>query len=133
MNIHITPYSNDKAREVARVWYYAHREAVLAKRKAAPKTVQNAKVAARQRFWKAQLFELLGDKCKRCGFTDVRALQIDHIDGKGTQQRKAFPTRSTTSYYRLFVLSEELRSTVQLLCANCNWIKRHENDELNWR
>lgn len=69
--------------------------------------------------------EFLGDKCTKCGFKDWRALQIDHIDGGGTQQTKGW------SQSRLF---EDVRSNpqkYQLLCANCNSIKRIENNELS--
>src|SRR5438445_10103504 len=34
-----------------------------------------------------QVFELLGDKCVRCGFADRRALQFDHISGGGNRER----------------------------------------------
>lgn len=69
------------------------------------------------------LFEYLGSPvCKRCGFSDVRALQIDHINGGGNKERK-----SKTSY--LPKLIKENPSNYQILCANCNWIKRVENSE----
>src|SRR3990172_4802494 len=32
--------------------------------------------------------ELLGSRCVRCGFTDARALQIDHINGGGSKELK---------------------------------------------
>lgn len=67
----------------------------------------------------------LGGSCRRCGFNDLRALQIDHVHGGGTRETKAKGAGSRL-YYRV------LRDTVgkyQLLCANCNWIKRAENNE----
>src|SRR6266540_4297079 len=33
-----------------------------------------------------------GMACVRCEFDDTRALQIDHIDGSGYEQRKSIPT-----------------------------------------
>lgn len=70
-----------------------------------------------------------GGKCVRCGYDDWRALQVDHIQGGG---RKAFPTkrRSALGYHR------ELLTAVpgiiyQVLCCNCNWIKRYENKEFS--
>jgi len=47
-----------------------------------------------------KVVDSLGGVCVRCGFSDIRALQIDHIKNK-----------------------------YQLLCANCNWIKRYEDKE----
>ena len=76
---------------------------------------------------KLALFELLGGKCVRCGFTDVRALQIDHIDP--SKKTKRDQGRDHCVYPRR--LKEVLSGShnYQLLCANCNWIKRHENHE----
>lgn len=69
------------------------------------------------------MFEILGGAyCKRCGFSDIRALQVDHINGCGTKNRKIG-----------FYLLKEIKDSphkFQILCANCNWIKRTENGEL---
>lgn len=36
-----------------------------------------------------EIIRLLGSKCSRCGFSeDVRVLQIDHINGGGTEERQ---------------------------------------------
>lgn len=61
---------------------------------------------------------VLGSKCVRCGFDDIRALQIDHINGGGSQAVK----RSGHSHY--YAVARGETSGFQLLCANCNWIKR---------
>lgn len=63
--------------------------------------------------------------CGRCGFSDSRALQIDHIDGCGAASRKQ---RQHTRLY-LDIVRGRNTVPVQVLCANCNWIKRHENNE----
>ena len=73
---------------------------------------------------KADVYKLLGDRCKRCGFTDPRALQIDHINGGGLKQ-----FRELKNYVLYLKLVLETPENYQLLCANCNWIKRHENGE----
>lgn len=67
----------------------------------------------------------LGRKCVRCSFSDERALQVDHINGGGNKQRKTLRWREM---YRE-VLNSEPGKKYQLLCANCNWIKREENKE----
>jgi len=79
----------------------------------------------RRRELKRQVYELLGDVCTHCGFTDIRALQIDHIKGGGKKSRQE--QKAYTTMYR-----DVLRNPTpyQLLCANCNWIKRVENREL---
>lgn len=74
-----------------------------------------------------KIIEVLGGKCVKCGFLDWRALQVDHINGGGT---KDIRSKGTNIYYRC--LTEDIiknPNKFQLLCANCNWIKRYENKE----
>lgn len=76
---------------------------------------------------KMKCFYALGGICKRCGFNDHRALQIDHVNGKGTIERKNTRIGGGSWYHH--VLKNIGSGYYQLLCANCNWIKRHENQE----
>jgi len=72
-------------------------------------------------------YDAMGGKCSKCGFNDYRALQIDHINGDGKKERK-FICRD--NYYpnvlKSFLAGEK---RYQLLCCNCNWIKREVNGE----
>jgi hypothetical protein len=70
-----------------------------------------------------KLIHELGGCCCKCGFSDWRALQIDHIHGNGFKEREH---RNSPKYYRKVL---ENPDEYQLLCANCNWIKRYENNE----
>lgn len=73
-----------------------------------------------------RIVKLLGNRCCRCGFSDVRALQIDHVNGGGTRDRARL--KGAIAYY--IHIERNLNSGLyQLLCANCNWIKRVENGE----
>ena len=73
---------------------------------------------------KSQLFASLGGAvCKRCGFDDKRALQLDHVYGKGNTQRRIL------TVVKMIHHAIENPSGYQILCANCNWIKRVENGE----
>jgi hypothetical protein len=78
-----------------------------------------------------KLIELMGGKCVKCNFSDWRALQIDHINGKGGKEIKEHQNNGTLSqYYKNIELSFLAGlNEYQLLCANCNWIKRSENKE----
>jgi hypothetical protein len=72
--------------------------------------------------------EKMGKKCIKCGFNDSRALQIDHINGGGTKELRSIGSKAI--YRRILKMSiNEMNNKYQLLCANCNWIKRYENDE----
>jgi len=79
---------------------------------------------------KREVFRLLGNKCVRCGFSDIRALQLDHIKGGGGIERR----KIGSSMYLYFYIIKQLKKgkgfdKYQLLCANCNWIKRSEEKE----
>ena len=80
---------------------------------------------------KLRLFRLMGGKCVKCGFTDHRALQIDHVDGGGSKEMKEeFRCLGRNIYLKAVEKSYlEDEGKYQLLCANCNWIKRIENRE----
>ena len=76
------------------------------------------------------LIKLLGGKCIKCNFNDIRALQLDHINGNGLREIKKFNGGGTMYlYYKRN--TNEAKEKLQILCANCNWIKRYENDETN--
>lgn len=88
-------------------------------------------IRERQRRWylkvREEMFMALGNKCVRCGFSDRRALQIDHINGGGIKERRKGNTRM---FHRKVLTSvKKKENKYQLLCANCNWIKRSENSE----
>lgn len=68
--------------------------------------------------------QALGGKCVRCGYGDWRALQIDHVGGDGGRDRR----RAGRGYY-LAVLQDPHWERYQVLCANCNWVKRFVNHE----
>lgn len=75
--------------------------------------------------------KLSNSKCERCGFDDIRALQLDHIKGDGSKDRKRF---KNIQYLWLYYNEhpEIARKKLQVLCANCNWIKRSEKNENSW-
>ena len=73
---------------------------------------------------KKQYFEKLGQhKCEKCGIDDIRVLQFDHIHNDGNKMRKS-GSRLEGSQYRNDM--ELFKKTFQVLCANCNVLKRFE-------
>lgn len=80
-----------------------------------------------------QIFRLLGgEQCSKCGFDDYRALQIDHKNGGGLKEFRENPTLLKAKKYLEHIQIHQ--SDYQVLCANCNWIKRFENSEVpNYR
>lgn len=81
-------------------------------------------ITLRKKYLK-MIHDYFGNKCMTCGFSDARALQIDHVDGGGVKELKI---AGGIQHYRN-VLNSIDSGKFQLLCANCNWIKRHTNDE----
>jgi len=60
-----------------------------------------------------------GAICCKCGFSDIRALQFDHINDDGQKDRG-----SSVVKYKFYVDRPELaKETLQVYCANCNQIK----------
>lgn len=66
-------------------------------------------------------------QCVLCGFNDIRALQIDHINGGGSKEIRKYGSGGTGQYQRLRKMNYP--PGYQTLCANCNWIKRYINKE----
>ena len=82
---------------------------------------------------RAEIHRLLGGKCcnpfnRNHGdfLDDPRCLQVDHVNGNGYEERHQFS--SFYSYQKNILRKIKAGSKdYQLLCANCNWIKRWEN------
>jgi hypothetical protein len=89
------------------------------------------KYAAQSRAAKARLknkvFEMYGKKCAECGFSDIRALTLDHVLNNGARERDVLGERGV---YRR-ALQEENREEYQVLCMNCQFIKRIEAGKQN--
>jgi hypothetical protein len=68
----------------------------------------------------------LGSKCVGCGIEDPDVLQVDHINGGGSKERKSF---SNTYQFEKYVFEHVDSGEYQLLCANCNWKKRYTHRE----
>lgn len=77
---------------------------------------------------KEKVYEALGGyKCTKCGYDkDVRALQIDHINGDGAKERKLYRSGSIPYYKHIL---ETDKKNYQILCANCNAIKAYDEKE----
>jgi len=64
--------------------------------------------------------------CVQCGFSDVRALCLDHINGGGTEHRR---TVKAGGNVWLWLARHNFPPGYQILCANCNTIKAREEEE----
>lgn len=80
---------------------------------------------AKRKALKEQVYDKLGHVCCRCGFSDKRALQIDHVYGGGNQEHSEI--KNVDKFLKKVL--EDSEGLYQILCANCNWIKRAEGFE----
>lgn len=72
-----------------------------------------------------EALESIGDlKCQSCNIDDYRVLVIDHLYGGGNVERKAL--NSVVKFYKLV---KEQPERYQILCHNCNYLKRIDNNE----
>jgi hypothetical protein len=80
---------------------------------------------------KLKLITLYGSCCCKCGYNDPRALQLDHVNG--TKVKQGNYRRGGNGLYFLVLNGKVPKDDYQLLCANCNWIKRYEKNESSRR
>jgi hypothetical protein len=82
----------------------------------------------RTRKKRLEIVESLGSQCAICGFIDLRALQIDHVNGGGNREKKE--AKGIFNYYQKILKKvKEGSKDYQLLCANHNIIKKFEKKE----
>jgi hypothetical protein len=69
---------------------------------------------------KEAIIILLGRKCIICGYSGI-ALQVDHVNNGGNEERKKFINGGNNRYGK-FILDKIKAGSkdYQLLCANCN-------------
>jgi hypothetical protein len=65
--------------------------------------------------------------CCKCGYNDIRALSLDHINGGGTKHRKELG-KVGTEFYR-WLKESEFPTGYQVMCMNCQFIKKVEEME----
>lgn len=61
-------------------------------------------------------------KCACCGEKEYQFLTIDHINGKGREERRKEGMGS--SFYR-YLIKNNFPKGFQVLCMNCNFAKGH--------
>ena len=59
----------------------------------------------------------------KCNVKDERCSQLDHVNNDGYKERKS--VSDYKELYRKYAKNPELtKKQLQVLCANCNWVKR---------
>lgn len=115
--------------ESYRKWYEANKEKARAYKAANmrryraenPEKYANQSRAAKRKL-REKILSAFGGVCAICGFSDERALTLDHVLNNGAEERKKLGERGV--YYR--ALKPEHRHEYRMLCMNCQFIARHE-------
>jgi len=105
-----------------RTYYLANKERIIAYQKRYRKTEMGRATRIRYRRRQRQrVIAALGGKCAKCGFSDWRALQIDHINGGGSiEQRHIGAPR---------IISKILRGETDRGLIDLSWL---EKEDLKW-
>lgn len=108
-----------KSQAYSRKYYKEHPERALKLRASA--------IASAERT-KREVLTFYGNgkcACVKCGFDNIDALHLDHINDDGYRDRQRVAGyRSSGKWY--FRFKKEYPTGYQTLCANCNQIKRIE-------
>ena len=67
-----------------------------------------------------EIIEQLGGKCVLCGFSDARAIDIDHTDRRRKQRHTSYTLERRIKDWRKNI------AHLRLLCANCHRIETQE-------
>ena len=133
-----TRESSPEAKERDKAHYRKNRDRILEKAKIYSlknRELLRQKAADRRSRIRAAVLSLLGNRCANpncrhlnqdgtLGCKDERLLQIDHIHGNGTKERK----RLGNNPYAVFIkVLRDQGKGYRLLCAQCNWLHRIED------
>lgn len=125
------PIIRDRILKQKHDYYENHKAEILAKHR---EYVKNHKKETKVRAikWKAKVkLEVLIHysagtlSCIRCGYSDIRALSIDHVNGGGHQHRAEIKGYHIYHWLR----KEGYPEGYQVLCMNCQFIKMSEEKE----
>lgn len=85
---------------------------------------------------KSKIFDMYGGKsCAHCGTVDTRVLVIDHINNDGNQHRLKHLGSKTHAGVHTYnwIIRNKYPPGFQVLCHNCNWIKRLDGQRMPTR
>jgi len=129
--------SKQKNRERYKKWYEENKEKARADKAANmrkyrlenPEKYKKQSRASQQKL-RDKIFETFGHCCAICGFSDKRALSLDHVFNNGAEERRLLSIRVI---YRRSLLPEN-QHQYRMLCMNCQFVERHKANRQNqWR
>ena len=125
--------NREKILEKKRMRYPKYREAILERQKEYAKTHREQRQKYQLGYRESHYFKIKMEvlshysegrfTCVRCGFNDLRALSIDHINGGGNKHRKE---EGYGSNFYGWLIKNKFPDGFRTLCMNCQWITRQE-------
>lgn len=79
------------------------------------------------RYVRARAVLKLGGACRACGNSDLRVLQLNHINGEGKTSRNDKVTYGEA----VRILNGETLPYIEVLCANCNVIHEYDRGSIS--
>ena len=128
-------YCNKCINEWQRRWYRSHPEVGREKRRKYWTLERRLKLREETQEYKRQALSHYSNGTSACAnsfnehstpYTNILALTIDHIAGGGTKHRRSL---NYSSIYKWLVLNG-FPEGYQVLCMNCQLIKKHVNKEI---
>jgi hypothetical protein len=81
-----------------------------------------------------EAFEIIAGKgnvkCRQCGFSDIRALQINHINYDGAAERRKTGILGGYALSNMIVRGKRKKDDLEILCANCHSIVTMETKKM---
>lgn len=81
------------------------------------KEQRNRRAKLRRKELKSILFQFFGGKCSHCGCDDLRALEINHVNGGGSKEHQL---RGGYVFYADILSGKRKTDDLELLCTVCN-------------
>jgi hypothetical protein len=88
------------------------------------------KINSETKVYKDKIFQIFDNRCSKCGFNNISCLTLDHRKGEGRKERKSRFGGYYIRFYKYYSEHpEEAKQNLELLCFNCNLVKKHLNGE----
>jgi len=124
----------EKSKQRYKKWYEANKEKARKQKRENmrryraenPEKYREQTKASKERL-RVKLFDMYGHKCSLCGFTDKRALTLDHIKNNGAEERESLGARGP--WYR--AVKKYRPEEYRILCMNCQFIERIKANRQN--
>lgn len=104
----------EKAREIRRKTYLKNKDV---------ENERSRNYTLRRRIQVLKVYGGENPKCKQCECSEVRILELDHINNDGKQERSELGLVGAGFYGWLIKNNYPNKDKYQILCKNCNYLK----------